>query len=95
MGPNAVAAMPSLHMAGAVLVALVVWRAVPWARPLAIAYPMAMALTLVYTGEHYVADVAAGAALAAGAWAAGPAVARRFAGFGLRSRTTVAALERP
>jgi membrane-associated phospholipid phosphatase len=91
VGPNAVAAMPSLHMAGAVLVALAVWRALPWARPLAVAYPAAMALTLVYTGEHYVADVVGGAALAAGAWAWAPAVARRVAA--LRP-TPVPALER-
>lgn len=79
VGPNAVAAMPSLHMAGAVLVALVLWRALPWARPLAIAYPAAMALTLVYTGEHYVVDVVAGAALALAAWAWAPALSRRLA----------------
>jgi len=79
VGPNAVAAMPSLHMAGAVLVALVLWRALPWARPLAIAYPAAMALTLVYTGEHYVVDVVAGAALAVAAWAWAPALSRRLA----------------
>ena len=91
VGPNAVAAMPSLHMAGAVLVALAIWRALPWARPLAIAYPAAMALTLVYTGEHYVADVAAGAVLAAAAWAWAPALARRLAA--LRP-TPVPALER-
>ncbi len=95
VGPNPVAAMPSLHMAGAVLVALVIWRALPWARPLAVAYAAAMALTLVYTGEHYLVDVAAGVAVAAAAWAAAPAVARRFAGFRLRSRTAVAVLERP
>ena len=69
VGPNPVAAMPSLHMAGAVLVALLVWRAAPRFRALAVAYPLAMALTLVYTGEHYVADVVVGAALAVAAWA--------------------------
>ena len=79
VGPNAVAAMPSLHMAGAVLVALVLWRALPWSRPLAVAYPAAMALTLVYTGEHYVVDVVAGAALAVAAWAWAPALSRRLA----------------
>jgi membrane-associated phospholipid phosphatase len=79
VGPNAVAAMPSLHMAGATLVALVLWRALPWARPLAVAYPAAMALTLVYTGEHYVVDVVAGAALAVAAWAWAPALSRRLA----------------
>jgi membrane-associated phospholipid phosphatase len=91
VGPNAVAAMPSLHMAGAVLVALVLWRALPSSRPLAVAYPAAMALTLVYTGEHYVVDVVAGAALAVAAWAWAPALSRRLAA--LRP-TPVPALER-
>lgn len=94
VGPNAVAAMPSLHMAGAVLVALVLWRALPWGRQLAVAYPAAMALTLVYTGEHYVADVVVGAALAVAAWAAAPALGRRFAAIRPRLRPAVAVLER-
>jgi membrane-associated phospholipid phosphatase len=34
-------------------------------RPLLVAYPLAMAFSLVYLGEHYVADLAAGAALVA------------------------------
>ena len=95
VGPNAVAAMPSLHMAGAVLVALVLWRAAPRLRPIALAYPAAMGLTLVYTGEHYVADVALGVAVAAAAWAWAPAVARRVATFRPRSRAAVPVLERP
>jgi membrane-associated phospholipid phosphatase len=58
---NDVAAMPSLHAAYAMLIALffvprVRW---PWRIPLA-AYPLAMAFALVYTGEHYVSDVLLG-----------------------------------
>jgi membrane-associated phospholipid phosphatase len=58
---NPVAAMPSLHTAFATLIALFAishlrssWR---W---LAILYPTAMGLSLVYLGEHYVVDLLAG-----------------------------------
>jgi len=58
---NNVAAMPSLHAAYALLIALFLWRLVPrWARvPLAL-YPPAMAFALVYSGEHYLVDCVAG-----------------------------------
>lgn len=61
-GSNPVAAMPSLHTAFAVLVAIMIgvrlrsrWR---WLLAL---YPMAMGFTLVYCGEHYVLDLVFGA----------------------------------
>jgi len=64
-GSNPVAAMPSLHVAFAVLVALMIgtqlrsrWR---WLLAL---YPLAMGFTLVYTGEHYVLDLIVGAGYA-------------------------------
>jgi hypothetical protein len=58
---NNVAAVPSLHAAFSGLVAAAVWPFTPrWARPLVIAYPLAMAFTVVYTGEHYVLDVLLG-----------------------------------
>jgi membrane-associated phospholipid phosphatase len=64
-GSNPVAAMPSLHVAFAVLVAVMIagrlrsrWR---WLLAL---YPVAMGFTLVYTGEHYVLDLLAGVAYA-------------------------------
>jgi hypothetical protein len=61
---NEMAALPSMHTAYALLVALEpsasVVRAVG-----RMAYPLAMGGTLVATGEHYVLDVVAGAALAA------------------------------
>jgi hypothetical protein len=58
---NDVAAVPSLHAAYPVLVLLFFWGRVstPW-RVLLVAYPLAMAFTLVYTGEHYVFDVMLG-----------------------------------
>ncbi|HSU03827.1 MAG TPA: phosphatase PAP2 family protein [Nocardioides sp.] len=60
-GSNPVAAMPSLHAGAALLVALFIWPSVgAVARGALAAYAVAMAVTLVYTGEHYVADIAAG-----------------------------------
>lgn len=57
---NPIAAVPSLHEAYALLFTLFFWkRAGKW-RPLLALYPMAMALTLVYTGEHYVIDIILG-----------------------------------
>jgi membrane-associated phospholipid phosphatase len=64
-GTNPVAAMPSLHVAFACLVAIFIgsklrskWR---W---LLVLYPMAMGFSLVYLGEHYVVDLIAGLAYA-------------------------------
>jgi hypothetical protein len=58
---NAVAAMPSLHFGYAMLVAVFFRKRVSRRiRPLLLAYPPAMAISLVYTGEHYVIDVLAG-----------------------------------
>jgi membrane-associated phospholipid phosphatase len=58
---NEVAAMPSLHAAFAMLLALYLWRLVPrYTRPLLALYPPAMTLALVYAGEHYVVDCIAG-----------------------------------
>ena len=61
LGSNPVAAMPSLHAGAALLAALFLWPSVSRvSRVLLSAYALAMALTLVYTGEHYVVDVLAG-----------------------------------
>jgi membrane-associated phospholipid phosphatase len=65
-GSNPVAAMPSLHAGAALLVALFLWPCVgAGARAALAAYALGMGLTLVYTGEHYVVDVAAGWLVAA------------------------------
>ena len=62
---NPVAAVPSLHAAYTLLIAIFLWRLVPrWARPLLAAYPAAMAFALVYTAEHYVVDILLGWAYA-------------------------------
>jgi membrane-associated phospholipid phosphatase len=57
---NKVAAVPSLHAATALLIALFFWsRTTRW-RWLLVLYPIAMAASLVYLGEHYVSDVLLG-----------------------------------
>jgi membrane-associated phospholipid phosphatase len=73
-GSNPVAAMPSLHAGTAVLVALFFWRLAntPW-RAALLGYVLLMAVTLIYSGEHYVVDVlagwtTAGLAVAAAVW---------------------------
>jgi hypothetical protein len=81
---DSVAAVPSLHAAFSSLVAATVWPFTPrWARPLVIAYPLAMAFVIVYTGEHYVADVLLG-------WLYTGGVLLAFR-FGRRARTPRAA----
>lgn len=59
---NPVAALPSLHAGYSFLIALFVWKTIGAgrARLLLFAYPLAMAFTLLYGGEHYVIDIAAG-----------------------------------
>jgi membrane-associated phospholipid phosphatase len=61
---NDLAAFPSLHEAMTILVAVMLWPLVrtPW-RVLLVLYPLAMAFSLVYTGEHYVFDLVGGAVL--------------------------------
>lgn len=63
---NPVGAMPSLHMAYAVLAAVFFMFLTRrrWLRWLLAAYPLAMAFSLVYSGEHYVVDEIAGAVYA-------------------------------
>ena len=70
---NQVAAVPSLHSALAMLVALSLWPRVRRPlRPLLLLYPLAMGLTLIATGEHYFFDVLLGwiyAGIVMRAWA--------------------------
>ena len=66
--------MPSLHAGFTALVAMFLWSRVRRGlRPLRALYPLAMALTLIPTGEHYFFDVVLGwtyaaAVMAAWAW---------------------------
>ena len=62
---NPVAAMPSVHLAAAVLIAFAAWRGAWPLRLLGLGYVLAMAFALVYLGEHYVVDLLAGAFVAA------------------------------
>jgi membrane-associated phospholipid phosphatase len=55
------AAVPSLHAGATMLVCLFFWKGAPnWARALLVFYVLAMAFTLVYSGEHYVFDIVLG-----------------------------------
>jgi hypothetical protein len=87
-GSNPVAAMPSLHVGFACLVAIFAMSKLHsrW-RSLFLLYPMAMGLTLVYQGEHYVVDLIAGCGYAVGTHYVLNAVERRRAA---RKREAVA-----
>jgi membrane-associated phospholipid phosphatase len=66
---NTVAAMPSLHAAYPLMLMLFFWPAGRRVRILLGAYTLAMAFTLVYGGEHFVADILVGWAMAGAAFA--------------------------
>jgi membrane-associated phospholipid phosphatase len=77
---NPVAAVPSLHAAYTLLIALFLWRSAPlWGRILLAAYPPAMAFALVYTAEHYLVDILLGWAYTVAALVAVLRVADRIA----------------
>jgi len=64
-----VGALPSLHAAAPFLAMLFFWdRGNAWRAPLA-AYTLAMALTLVYTADHFVFDILLGWAYASAVYA--------------------------
>ena len=76
---NPVAAMPSLHAAIPALILFFFWASARRSvRVLLVAYALAMAVTLVYSGEHYVVDVLLGWLYAAGSVWAVRAVHRRL-----------------
>ena len=70
---NQYAAMPSLHFAWSTWCALVLVPRVrrPWAKALAVAYPVATLFAIVVTGNHYVLDAAGGAVILAAGYAIG------------------------
>lgn len=74
---NPVAAVPSLHAAYATLVVLFVyaWRGRRWAL-CAAPYAIAMWFTVVYLGDHYVADIIVGLAYAIAGWILVPKLLR-------------------
>jgi membrane-associated phospholipid phosphatase len=62
-GGNPLAAMPSLHFATSLMAASLLADAGPLAGALGWGYALTLGFALVYLGEHYVADLLAGAAL--------------------------------
>jgi membrane-associated phospholipid phosphatase len=76
---NNVAAMPSIHAAYPMLICLFFWKgAGTRTRVLLAAYPLCMAFTLVYTGEHFVTDIVVGWLYAATTFALGSKVLDRW-----------------
>jgi hypothetical protein len=64
LGGNPLAAMPSLHFATSLMAARMLAETGPAAGAAGWAYAGTLGFALVYLGEHYVVDLAAGAALA-------------------------------
>ena len=71
---NAVAAVPSLHTAFAVLTCLVLLPLARhvWQRVALVTYAVLMPVVLVWSGEHYVVDTLLGALYAGAVWALVP-----------------------
>lgn len=65
LGGNPWAAMPSLHFATSVMVAIHLSEAGPVERAVGWCYALTLGFALVYLGEHYVTDLVAGALLVA------------------------------
>jgi membrane-associated phospholipid phosphatase len=75
LGGNPLAAMPSLHFATSVSAAHVLAETGRVAGRLGWTYAILLGVALVYLGEHYVVDLAAGLALAEGVRMGAPALA--------------------
>ncbi len=67
--------MPSLHFATSVMAAHMLAEAGPVPGALGWTYAVTLGFALVYLGEHYVVDLAAGLALTEGVRAAAPRAA--------------------
>jgi len=63
LGGNPLAAMPSLHFATSLMAALLLAEVGPLEGAVGFGYAATLGFALVYLGEHYVLDLAAGAAL--------------------------------
>ncbi len=91
LGGNPLAAMPSLHFATSLMAARLLSEtgtipgAVGWT------YALTLGFALVYLGEHYVADLLAGAALTEGVRRIGPRTAPLLHAFSRRIRALEAA----
>jgi membrane-associated phospholipid phosphatase len=78
LGGNPLAAMPSLHFATSVMAAHLLSETGPAAGAVGWTYATTLGVALVYLGEHYVVDLAAGLALAEGVRRAAPVAAPLF-----------------
>jgi hypothetical protein len=76
---NPISVMPSLHAGFAVLCSLILWKLSRWKSLPFQAYTLVVLFTIIYTGDHYVVDLLAGALLA---------VLGFKIGFAMRMRTT-------
>jgi hypothetical protein len=74
LGGNPLAAMPSLHFATSIMAAHMLAESGRVAGTVGWAYAGTLGVALVYLGEHYVVDLAAGLALAEGIRGAAPVV---------------------
>lgn len=76
---NRIAALPSLHAAVSLMVVVFFfpWIRSWWIRGALLLFPAAMGVSLVYLGEHYVADVLAGWVIVAVAFAVWARIERR------------------
>jgi hypothetical protein len=72
LGGNPWAAMPSLHFATSAVVAMSLAETGRTAGVVGWGYSLTLGFALVYLGEHYVTDLAAGAALVAAVRAGEP-----------------------
>lgn len=68
--PNVLAALPSVHVGAAVLVALATSSGSLKPKVVGFAYAAAMSISVVYLGEHYVIDVLSGWVVAIAGWMA-------------------------
>jgi hypothetical protein len=82
LGGNPLAAMPSLHFATSLMAALLLAESGPVAGALGFGYAATLGFALVYLGEHYVVDLAAGAALTGAVRRLGPKAAPALARIG-------------
>jgi membrane-associated phospholipid phosphatase len=77
LNPNQFAAFPSLHAAFPTLAAVYAWSRYRWLSVALIFWTAAVALSIVYLGEHYVVDVLDGLLYVAVATIVVEAVSRR------------------
>jgi len=94
LGGNPLAAMPSLHFATSVMAARLLAESGRVAGTVGWAYATTLGVALVYLGEHYVVDLAAGLALAEGVRRLAPLAAPAARGLG-RALRVLEAQARP